>query len=103
RLREHVRDEDTLIDLEPSLLLLRELALVVDRLTSRYEARIALRGGVDEVADAKVQAKPVGELVVDRIDVLVEMLVSSRPQIGGHEPPTRDSAPGQYGSRSSRF
>ena len=69
----------------------------------RDEAGIALGRRVHEVAHPQVASQAVGELVVDRVDVLVQMLVASRPEVGGHVPPTLDSTPAQYGSRSSRL
>ena len=103
RTREHVGDEHPLVDLEAGLLLLRQLALGVDRGAGRHEARVALGGLVDELGHAQRALQPVGELGVKRVDVLVQMLVASRPKIGGHVPATLDSVPAQYGSRSSRF
>ncbi len=90
-----MRDEHTLVDLEAGLLLLGQLALGIDVVAGRDEAGIALGRRVHEVAHPQVASQAVGELVVDRVDVLVQMLVASRPEVGGHVPPTLDSTPTQ--------
>ena len=93
--RQHVGDEHALVDLEAGLVLLGQLALGIDVVAGRDEAGVALGRRVHEFAHPKVASKSVGELVVDRVDVLVQMLVASRPEVRGHVPPTLDSTPAQ--------
>ncbi len=73
--REHVRDEDALGDLEPALVLLRQLALGVDLRAGREQARIALGGRVDELRHPQLPRQPFGQLVVKGRDVPAQMLV----------------------------
>ena len=50
------------------------------------------------------RSRPSVSVVVDRVDALVQTLVASRPlRSVRHAPPTLDSTPAQYGSRSSRL
>ena len=72
--REDVGDEDALVDLEPLLVLLQQLALGVDRGAARELIGEPLGGGVDELGDARLRAEAVGELAVDRLDVVAQAL-----------------------------
>ena len=81
---EHVGDEVALVDLEAALVLLQPLALLVDRRPGRHQPREALGGGVDELGHAQRPAPPVGQRVVDLLDVLAQALARAR-----HVPPTR--------------
>ena len=58
RVREDVRDEDPLIDLEPLLVLLQELALGGDGGAARQVLGKLLGSGVDELGDAHCRRKP---------------------------------------------
>ena len=57
--REHVRDEHALVDLEAGLVLLQQLALGGDRGAAREVIGEALGGGVDELGDARLRAEAV--------------------------------------------
>ena len=65
--REDVGDEHALVDLESRLVLLRQLALGVDRGATREVIREALRRCVDELRDARPRAEVVRERAVDRL------------------------------------
>jgi hypothetical protein len=51
RVGEYLGEEDALGDLQSLLVLLREPALGVDFGTGGDEARVALRGGIDQLRD----------------------------------------------------
>jgi len=74
RVREDVRDEDPLIDLEPLLVLLQQLALGGDGGAARQVLGKLLGCGVDELGDAQLPPEAVRETGVDRLHVATQVL-----------------------------
>ena len=95
--REDVGDEQALVDLEPGLVLLQQLALGGDRGAAREVLRKALGSRVDELGDARPCAEAVRELAVDRLDVAAEVL---RPTHGRPPSRARVTPPPAAGRRS---
>ncbi len=79
---EHLGDEDALLDLQAELVLLQPLAFLVDRRPGGHEPWESLGCGVHEVGHAQRAPPPVGECVVDPLDVLAEAWLVR------HVPPT---------------
>ncbi len=79
RVGEYLGEEDSLIDLQALLVLLREPVLGVDLGAGGDEARMALRGGIHQLREPQGAGEPVGQLLVDRLDVAAQARFSLEP------------------------